>query len=154
MIAFAPSQAYLWRYFVCALPNIDPQPQTPVAFLFYVIIKRTLHLATDMKFSLLLTALCATSFSYAFPSQDTTALSLRAADAIPETYTTLEKRRGGGGGKGGGKGSGSSSSGSSGGRPASSYSFSPSSNAGGRTISGSGLKPSYPGGRYVGGKSG
>lgn len=104
-----------------------------------------------MKLSTLLTALCVTSLVSAFPSQDTTALSLRDAEAAPETYSNLEKRKGGGGGKGGGKG-GSSSGSSSGGKPASSYSFSPSSNAGGRTISGSGLQPSYPGGRYVGGE--
>lgn len=114
-------------------------------------IQRTPHLKPDMKLSTLLTALCATSLVSAFPSQDTTALSLREAEAAPETYLNLEKRKGGGGGKGGGKG-GSSSGSSSGGKPASSYSFSPSSNAGGRTISGSGLKPSYSGGRYVGGK--
>jgi hypothetical protein len=104
-----------------------------------------------MKFTALVTALCATSLVSALPSQDTTALSLREAEAAPETYTILEKRRGGGGGKGGGKGGGSSGSSSSG-KPASSYSFSPSSNAGGRTISGSGAKPGYSGGRYVGGE--
>jgi hypothetical protein len=100
-----------------------------------------------MKLSTLLTALCATSLVSAFPSQDTTALSLREVEATPETSSNLEKRKGGGGGKGGGKGGGSS-----GGKPASSYSFSPTSDAGGRTISGSGLKPSYSGGRYVGGE--
>ncbi|KAK5938744.1 hypothetical protein PMZ80_008936 [Knufia obscura] len=63
----------------------------------------------------------------------------------------LEKRRGGGGGRGGGSSGGrSGSSGSSGGRSVSSYSFSSSSNTGGRTRDGSGSPPAY-GGRYTGG---
>lgn len=65
----------------------------------------------------------------------------------------LDKRKGGGGGRGGSSGgrSGSSgSSGSGGGRPISSYSFSPQSNLGGRTRDGSGTPPAY-GSRYTGG---
>jgi hypothetical protein len=62
----------------------------------------------------------------------------------------LEKRKGGGrGGSGGGRSSGSSGGGGSS-RPISSYSFSPQSNLGGRTISGSGQRPAY-GNRYTGG---
>lgn len=61
----------------------------------------------------------------------------------------LEKRRGGGGGRGGGSGRGSGGS-SGGSRPVSSYSFSPQSNLGGRTIDGSGTRPTY-GGAYYGG---
>jgi hypothetical protein len=71
--------------------------------------------------------------------------------------SALEKRKGGGGGRGGGSGGGRSSGSSSGGRssgsgsrPISSYSFSPQSNLGGRTISGSGQRPAY-GNRYTGG---
>lgn len=70
-----------------------------------------------------------------------------------DSHHALEKRRGGGGGKGGGGssgGKGGSSGSSSGGRSSSSYSFSPSSNLGGRTRDGSGTPPAY-GGRYLGG---
>lgn len=69
----------------------------------------------------------------------------------------LEKRRGGGGGKGGSGGGAVSIGGNRGpstgninGRPASSYSFNPSSNLGGRTNGGSGTPPSF-GNRYAGG---
>lgn len=77
-----------------------------------------------------------------------------------DSSNTLEKRKGGGGGgRGGGsssgssgsssgsRGSGSSSSGSSG----SSGSTSGTSNSGGRTSSGSGVRPSYGGGNYYAG---
>jgi len=80
------------------------------------------------------------------------ALSLRnpSADFDGSKYTELEKRRGGGGGKGGGGSSGGKGGSGSGGRSASSYSYSPQSNLGGRTRDGSGTPPSY-GGRYTGG---
>lgn len=62
----------------------------------------------------------------------------------------LDKRKGGGGGRGGGGRGGSGSGSSGGGRAISSYSFSPQSNIGGRTISGSGQRPAF-GNRYTGG---
>lgn len=117
---------------------------------------------TNMKITTAITSiLCATKLVDALPPQyhaEDSALIQRipAADSFdPAIYTELEKRRGGGGGRGGGSSGSSSggrggSSGSSGGRPISSYSFSSQSNAGGRTISGSGSRPAY-GGYYAGG---
>lgn len=64
-----------------------------------------------------------------------------------DIFSPLTKRKGGGG-RGGGRGSGGSGGGSS--RPISSYSFSPQSATGGRTIGGSGPPPAY-GSRYTGG---
>lgn len=78
------------------------------------------------------------------PSSDIHALSVRDASPL-ENYSPLEKRKGGGRGKGGGGGGGGG-----GARPISSYSFSPQSNLGGRTTSGSGPPPAY-GSRYTGG---
>lgn len=87
-------------------------------------------------------------------------LEERYASADPadlHSPMALEKRKGGGGGgRGGGSSSGGGSSGGrsgsgSSGRPISSYSFSPQSNIGGKTIGGSGPPPAYPGGRYAGG---
>src|SRR5947209_13961063 len=122
--------------------------------------------------------LCSSACAASLPSS--LQLHVREPDLESEyvdlrEFSVLEKRKGGGGGRGGsgGKGGGSSSSGS-GGRSPSSYSFrytlfisylpfpfshsisllilppSTTQNTGGRTISGSGLKPAYNG-RYAGG---
>lgn len=65
-------------------------------------------------------------------------------DGILSPANALEKRKGGGGKSGGGGGGGKSS----GGGATSSKS---NSNAGGKTVSGSGVRPAYGGGRYYGG---
>jgi len=69
------------------------------------------------------------------------------------SYNELEKRKGGGGKHGSGSSSSSSGSksGSGGSSTGSSYSFSSTSNTGGRTRSGSGVRPAYGGGRYYAG---
>lgn len=108
-----------------------------------------------MKVSLMTALLYLTLLATAAPPPSSQFAELSVRDASPlEQYSPLEKRKGGGGGKGGGgrSSSGSSSGGSSSGgsRPASSYSFSPSSNLGGRTRYGSGTPKTY-GNRYVGG---
>lgn len=109
--------------------------------------------------SILAPLLCAYTFVSALPSANPSESHVQVERAaLAESfdvsqYHELEKRRGGGGGKGGGGGGRSGSgSGSSGGRPISSYSFSPQSNLGGRTREGSGTPPSY-GGVYTGGAS-
>ncbi|KAK5088943.1 hypothetical protein LTR05_003167 [Lithohypha guttulata] len=112
-----------------------------------------------MKFSsaIVTSLLCASTFVSALPPRqpaDSVLIErIPSADSFDGAkYTELEKRRGGGGGRGGGSSSSSGGRGSSssGGRASSSYSFSPSSNLGGRTRDGSGTPPSY-GGRYAGG---
>ena len=111
-----------------------------------------------MKFALLTTFTLLFSSVIAAPPASSPDTSLFVRDASPlENTSPLEKRKGGGGGRGGGGGSsssggGSRGSGSGGGssRPLSSYSFSPQSSTGGRTISGSGTRPAY-GNRYAGG---
>ena len=103
-----------------------------------------------MKFTIFTTfALLASSIVAAPPVEyPETSLAIRAASAL-EAFVPLEKRKGGGGGRGGGGGGGGRGSGGSS-RPISSYSFSPQSATGGRTISGSGARPAY-GNRYAGG---
>ncbi|ETI28549.1 hypothetical protein G647_00999 [Cladophialophora carrionii CBS 160.54] len=117
-----------------------------------------------MKFLQLASLLYLTSLvTSAPPLAPSTDISVRDASPLDQ-FAHLEKRKGGGGGKGGGSGS-SSSGGSSSGRTGSGsssgsgsstrpngqpYSFSPASNVGGRTISGSGTPKQY-GNRYAGG---
>ncbi|EXJ79573.1 hypothetical protein A1O3_07852 [Capronia epimyces CBS 606.96] len=112
-----------------------------------------------MKLFLLTALLYLTSLVAAVPPSSHLAEVLVRDVSPHEQYNTLERRKGGGGGKGGGSGSSGSSGsggrtsgsgGSSGSRPASSYSFSPSSNVGGRTRDGSGTPKTY-GNRYAGG---
>jgi len=64
-------------------------------------------------------------------------------NGILSPANALEKRKGGGGKSGGGGGGGKSSGGGSNSKP--------SSNTGGKTVSGSGVRPAYGGGRYYGG---
>lgn len=100
-----------------------------------------------MKFSLSLLTVTVylSSLIAAAPPSSSPNTDISARDASPlESYNALEKRKGGGGGRGG-SGGGSSGGGGRGG-----YSYSPSSMAGGRTISGSGTPKSY-GNRYTGG---
>ncbi|KIW90296.1 uncharacterized protein Z519_08940 [Cladophialophora bantiana CBS 173.52] len=116
-----------------------------------------------MKFLQITLLFCIASFVASVPPLSlSTDLSLRDASPL-HSFNYLEKRKGGGGGKGSG-GSGGSSGSSSGGRTGSGsssggsstrpngvpYSFSPSSNVGGRTRDGSGTPKAY-GGRYTGG---
>ncbi|KIX07501.1 uncharacterized protein Z518_02154 [Rhinocladiella mackenziei CBS 650.93] len=113
-----------------------------------------------MQFLFWSTLVCLIAFvASAPPVSHLTDLAIRdySSSSPSLEYNALEKRKGGGGGKGGGSSSsgssgGRSSSGSSGSssRPLSSYSFSPSSNVGGRTRDGSGTPKAY-GNRYTGG---
>ncbi|KAK5047953.1 hypothetical protein LTR84_006143 [Exophiala bonariae] len=99
-----------------------------------------------MKFSLSLLTVTVylTSLIAAAPPSSSPHTDLSTRDASPlESYNALEKRKGGGGGRGG-------SGGGSGGGGRGGYSYSGSSMAGGRTISGSGTPKAY-GNRYTGG---
>jgi hypothetical protein len=101
-----------------------------------------LRTLTLLLFSLLLITV------HASPVDTETSDLARRSDQSLNPFHLFKRK--GGGGRGGGRGSGGGSSGG-GSRPISSYSFSPQSNTGGRTISGSGPPPAYVGGRYSGG---
>lgn len=94
---------------------------------------------------LYLTALVAS----APPSSPDTGISVRDVSPL-SSYNALEKRKGGGGGKGGGSSSSGGRSGSGSSSSGSTYSFSSTSNVGGRTRDGSGTPKSY-GNQYTGG---